>query len=160
MTTCDCALCCLSAPFDENLLSRAGFLVAYIDDDVIGIVPADRPGVLVAPRRHTPDLFAEPERSAPVLAALRRMVEEVKISYGVAEATVEPITDLPAASGHVCYHVAPVAADDGTDTPFDLPTRARRVADALRRQVFHLWRRTRVCWSRSAVFRARPLDYT
>lgn len=129
----DCLLCQAARPSEAGALRDAGFVVAFVDSDLIALVAADRPGVLVAPRRHDTALFADPQLSAPVLAALRRMIEEVKLSYGVASARIEVVTGPPAKEGHLCYHVVPVGGE-GTKGRFELATRARRAADALRRR--------------------------
>lgn len=127
-----CALCLLTDSPD-GVLGRAGLSVAYTDDDLVGLVPVELPGVYVAPRAHVGALFGVPGLAAVVLAALRRVVEEVKSSYGVADAAVEPVTQVPSSEGHLCYHVRPVVPDDGASAWPDLPARAERLAACLRR---------------------------
>ena len=130
MTACDCALC---GSCEEDRLARVGLVVAYIDDDVVGLVADDRPGFFVAPRAHAGTLFDSPEQSAAVLARLTQVAEEVKSLYGVTEARIEPTTDLPEAAGHVCYHVT--LDPHGGESPRSPDTQARvqGLAERLRR---------------------------
>lgn len=127
----DCALCQLGASVEGDRLPRADVVVAYVDDELIGLIPSDRPGMSLAPREHTGGLGDTVQASATILAPLRRLVEEVKSSYGVAEATIEPTTELPGAAGHVYYQVVPVLAGE-VDVPSDTSTRVAALADTLR----------------------------
>lgn len=134
MTKSDCAICGLLTPTAENLLLRAGFVVAYADDDVVALVAGDRPGFFVAPRAHAGVPFTSPGNSAVVLAFLRQVVEEVKSLYDATEATIEPVTDLPGALGHVCYHVAPDHGNRSAKQP-DVDARVHALAARLRGHV-------------------------
>lgn len=110
----------------------AGVVIAYVDNELIGLVTPERPGLSLAPREHVARLFDVPGRSAALLASLRLLVGEVKSTYGVDEARIEPTTDLPGAAGHVCFNVVPVLAGE-VEVPSDVPTRVAALAEALRR---------------------------
>jgi len=128
----DCALCQLTGGSVGSQLPSAEAVIAYIDAELIGLIPEGGPGVLLALREHTGTLSDTPERSAAILAPLRRIVERVKSSYGVDEATILPTTDLAGAAGHVCYRVVPVLAGR-SDVQSDTATRAAELAETLRR---------------------------
>ena len=87
--------------------SAASPEVAYVDDELIGLLEPGRAGVLLAPRCHVAGLMTAPERAGTVLAALRRAADTVRRTYGTSGAMIEPTTELRGAVGHVCYRVLP-----------------------------------------------------
>lgn len=110
------------------------FVAAYADDELFGLVLPGRPGVLVAPRAHVSLLPAQPARAAAILATLRLVLEDVKEAYGVGEAEITPLTDLPGAAGHLCYGLAPVGLVEGAETPADPALLASRLANTLKQR--------------------------
>ncbi|MBO0727843.1 MAG: hypothetical protein J2P57_01205 [Acidimicrobiaceae bacterium] len=128
-----CALCQLRPMSEGGQVGQSGVLLAYVDDQLLGLVANDRPGVLVAPRAHAGVPFDAPARSAVLLAGLRRVAEGAKAAYGVAEVAIEPVTDIPDAKGHVCYHLRPVLPAGESPAPSDRDARVRWLADTLRR---------------------------
>jgi len=113
------------------MLPGSNVCVAYVDDEFSGLIPLERQGVMLAPRRHTGMTSESPERAAAILATLRLLVEAVKSSYHVEAATIEPTTDLPAAPGHVCYQVTPVFPRGEGEVRVDAEARARDLASLL-----------------------------
>ena len=129
-------LCQLGGVVEGARLPGTDLVVAYVDDEVIGLIPAGRPGLVLAPREHTETLPEVPERSAAILAPLRLLVEEVRSYYGVEEARIEPTSDTPAARGHVCYQVVPVPSGGGEEQA-DPAARSALLAATLRRHAAH-----------------------
>ena len=126
-------LCQLGGVAEGGQLPGTDLVVAYVDDELIGLIPTERPGVLLAPREHIQTLSATPERSAAILAPLRQLVEQVQSFYGVTEATIEHTTDLPKAPGHVVYHVTPDGQGGGSPPSSDAQVRLVALAERLRR---------------------------
>jgi hypothetical protein len=129
----DCVLCQLGGVAEGGQLPGTDLVVAYVDDELIGLVPTERPGVLLAPREHIQVLPRTPEASAAILAPLRQLVEQVRSFYGVTEAKIEPTTDLPKAPGHVCFHVTPDGNGGGSPRSYDIEVRVNALAEGLRR---------------------------
>lgn len=82
--------------------------VAYLDDRVIALLEDKR--VLVAPCEHRDRLPSTPAAASVVLAVLRRAVSTIQASCGTSGATIELVTELSGAAGHVCYRIVPTAA--------------------------------------------------
>ncbi|MGH9088733.1 MAG: hypothetical protein ACRDYZ_11605 [Acidimicrobiales bacterium] len=85
--------------------------VVVVVDDLVALIEAGTPGVLVAPRSHVDGMAASPVDAGVVLGALRRAAATVQASYGVSGASIEPTTELSGAAGHVCYRVVPTVGD-------------------------------------------------
>jgi hypothetical protein len=88
--------------------SAASRAVAYLDDKVIALLE-DRQ-VLVAPCEHLDRLPSTPAAAGVVLAVLRRAVSTIQSSCGTSGATIELVTEVDGAAGHVCYRIVPTAA--------------------------------------------------
>jgi hypothetical protein len=133
MTDAECALCAVGETSAGHPEPEApSTVVAYLDDELIALLEPGLLGVLLAPRSHVQGLATQPGLSAVFLAALRRAVTEVQSSYGTSGAMVKPTTDVPGASGHVCYHVVPTMRDEMRPPPsLDLQEEARYLANAL-----------------------------
>jgi len=129
-------------------LPQGDVVVAYVDDDLLGLVPGDRPGVLLAVRAQEGVTGGSGRPSAVMLAALRVVVEEVRSLYGVTHARIEPATHVPSAGGHLCYHVRPVFGLVRGKVPGPA-ARAERLADSLCRHAAS--RSGRVSTGRSAA---------
>lgn len=106
-----------------------GIMVAYLDHEFIALLEADRPGVLLAPRKHVRGLSTLPELSGAFLAALRRTVTVVQSWQGASGATIEPTPPFPVPTSHACYRVVPTMGQDRCAlSSVDLATRANQVA--------------------------------
>lgn len=121
----DCPLCQLDATSAGRRITL-GFgdvVVAYVDDELLGLVPTESDGVFVVPRAHADSLFDDAEvtglRPAAVLAALRRVGEVLKPLWGVDEVTIEPTpgswTNQAAVRGHIGFHIRPVGPRGGSE---------------------------------------------
>jgi hypothetical protein len=133
----DCALCAVAQ--QGGALARvdvAGMVVAYLDDQVVGLIEPGAPGVLVAPRSHMRELSTMPAHTGAVLAALRRAAQTVMSSYRTSGTMIEPTTKVPGAAGHVCYRVVPSTFDRLLPLPApDLEAEAECLAAALGQSV-------------------------
>lgn len=102
-----CALCSADPITAGGTGPDARWSVVYADDILVALVVPDVAGVLIAPRPHIGGLATSPELAGVLLGALRKTAIAVKTSYRTSGVTVQPITDVPGAPGHVCYHVVP-----------------------------------------------------
>ena len=57
------------------------------------------------------------------------------MAYQTSGAMIEPTTDVPGATGHVCYHVVPTMRDGGPLPSVEGVVQAQRVFEALRDRV-------------------------
>lgn len=101
-----CRLCAAGGPSGEAV---------YRDPVVVALVDRWIPGVLLAPRSHLDVLDQRPDRAGPLLAAIRRAAQTVEEAFDASGARIEPTTELPGASGHVCYRVVPTVDDAPID---------------------------------------------
>ena len=126
----DCVFCQLGEVSEGGQLHGTDVIVAYLDEELIALIPTERLGVLLAPREHAEALFDKPGLPATILGPLRQLVKQVKSFYGVEEARIQPITDFAGATGHLLYQVVPVLS--GEEVRSDTMTLAAEVAETLR----------------------------
>ncbi|HTX64022.1 MAG TPA: hypothetical protein VMD28_10300 [Acidimicrobiales bacterium] len=83
-------------------------LVAHVDRDVIVLVGPTAWDLRIAPRRHLVSLSTTSDDAAPVLFAMRVVVNALRSALGVAGATIEPTLEIGGV-GHVTFRVVPTA---------------------------------------------------
>lgn len=127
-----CVLCSVALERSRRPQAARELEIVYVDDELIALLRPGLPGVLLAPRPHLEALTTLPGRGADFLAALRRIVAVVQSSYGASGAMIEPTTDVPGASGHICYQVVPSSGTGRRQGAPDPAIQATRIADALR----------------------------
>ncbi len=132
-----CTLCTAAKPSaDLGESEPTSTVVAYVDDEIVALLDPGLAGILLAPRSHVTVLSTEPNRSAVFLAALQRVVAMMRTTYGSSGTTIKSTTDLPGASGHVCFHVVPkLRKGAAASSSHDMRAKARLFADALGDQV-------------------------
>ena len=109
-----CLLCEVAdVSADHAPIGATDLVVAYVDDELVALIEADLPGVLLAPRVHVNGLARMAGTAGVFLGALRRAVTVVRSAYGASGAMIEPTTALAGARSHVCYHVVPTEPIDG-----------------------------------------------
>ncbi len=125
-----CVLCAVEQSSESMPGGGAdGIMVAYLDHEFMALLDGDRPGVLLAPRKHVRRLSTLPELSGAFLAALRRTVTVVQSWQGASGATIEPTPRFSVPTSHACYRVVPTMGHDRcAPSPVDLATRANQVA--------------------------------
>lgn len=106
-------------------------VVAHLDRDVVVLVGPTPWDVRIAPRRHLVRLSTTSEEAAPVLFAIRVVVNALRSALGAAGATIEPTLEIGGV-GHVGFRLVPTATGARAGLrPLDVETVVSLVSGAL-----------------------------
>jgi hypothetical protein len=103
-----CALGQLATPVGRPIGTWA---VAYADPALLVLVGRVAGDVVVTPRPHLARLTTTARMAAPVLSAVRVVVNTLRSELGASDPTVHPTSEL-VGTGHIGFRV--VATNDGT----------------------------------------------